>query len=132
MGVKLNKNTLNTERYGYDLAVAVKIEGCDKYIDIGKPEYEYDIPPYKIHNLKDMLIACMHWEFEWDKYYKCSEYLSTIEAGVLRLKSQSYRKYMPKDGCVTEVDALMVLSVLQGCISRYADEIPIECLYMRW
>lgn len=40
----------------YDLRVAVKVQGCDKYADIAEPEYAN--PTY---NLGDMFRACMDW-----------------------------------------------------------------------
>ncbi len=42
----------------YDLRVAVKVEGCDKYANIAEPEYAH--PTY---NLGDMFRACTEWDY---------------------------------------------------------------------
>lgn len=65
----------------YDLRVSVKVEGCDKYADIGYPEYDH--PTY---NLRDMFEACMDWDYSQGEYYPCSEYIGRLERGITELK----------------------------------------------
>ena len=79
----------------YVLRVSVKVEGCDKYADIGYPEYDH--PTY---NLRDMFEACMNWDYSQGEYYPCAEYVSKIERGITELKfhRENYVKYNPSNG----------------------------------
>lgn len=113
----------------YDLRVAVKVEGCDEYANIARPEY--DSPTY---NLSEMFGACMDWDFEQGVYYKCSEYLPKLERGVMELKfhAKDYKKYEPSNGWGTVESAFEALDSWWRCIKEEAEYIPLECLYMRW
>lgn len=113
----------------YDLRVAVKVEGCDEYANIAIPDY--DDPTY---NLSEMFGACMDWDYEQGVYYKCSEYIPKLEHGIAELKRswKEYKKYESPNGWGTVEDALNALSSWWQCIMICAEEIPLECLYMRW
>ena len=111
------------------MRVAVKVDGCDKYADIARPEH--DNPTY---NLRDMFVACMGWAYEQGEYYPCAEYIKKLEQGIkeLTFKGRQYKKYEPSNGWGTIGDALESLASWWNCIQEEAEEIPIECLYMRW
>lgn len=111
----------------YDLCVAVKVEGCGKYAEISTPEY--DNPTY---NLRNMFVACMDWDYHQGEYYKCSEYLPVLEKGIKRLLTEDFTKYNSSNGWGTTVDAFYSLESWRKCIYEAAEEIPLECLYMRW
>ena len=113
----------------YDLRVAVKIEGCEQYADIATPEF--DNPTY---NLRDMFVACMDWDYSQGEYYPCSEYIKKIEHGIHELHNneKAYEKYNSPNGWGKTVDALIALKSWRKCICEQAEEIPIDCLYMRW
>ena len=113
----------------YDLRVAVKVEGCDRYADIAKPEYAS--PTY---NLCDMFRACMDWNYEQGKYYRCDEVLPKITHGILELETRrdAYTFYNPANGFGNINDAEEALESLRDCIYEQAEEIPLECLYMCW
>jgi hypothetical protein len=61
----------------YDLRVAVKVEGCDKYANIAEPEY--GSPTY---NLGAMFRACMGWFFIQGEYYRCDFVMPKVEHGI--------------------------------------------------
>lgn len=113
----------------YDLRVAVKVEGCDKYADIAEPEYAS--PTY---NLRDMFVACMDWDYKQGEYYSCKEVLPKIEHGIneLTYNDKKYVKYNPPNGWGDLRGALEALISLRECILEQAEEIPLECLYMSW
>lgn len=113
----------------YDLRVAVKVEGCDQYAVIGWPDYSD--PTY---NLSEIFRSCMDWDYEQGELYKCSEYLPKLERGIkeLKLKTKEYKQLEPSNGWGTVEGALNALSSWWQCIMECAEEIPLECLYMRW
>ena len=113
----------------YDLRVAVKVEGCDKYAEIAEPEYAH--PTY---NLGSMLRACMGWDYEQGKYYRCDEVLPKIEHGIQELytKRNEYTVYNPENGWGNIDGAKEALNCLRTCIYEQAEDIPLECLYMCW
>jgi len=113
----------------YDLSVAVKVEGCDKYADIALPEYDH--PTY---NLRDMFEACMDWDYKQGEYYPCSEYISKLERGIIELKfhREDYEKYNPSNGWGSIGSALKALESWWACIQEQAEIIPMDCLYIRW
>lgn len=112
----------------YDLRVSVKVQGCDKYADIDRPEY--DSPTY---NLRDMFVACMDWDYEQGVYYSCKEYLPKILHGIqeLHIHRAKYEKYNPPNGWGDINSAINALESWRDCIYDH-DDIPIECLYIRW
>lgn len=118
-----------TLKWSYDLRVSVKVEGCDKYSDIGYPEYDH--PTY---NLRDMFEACMNWDYSQGEYYPCAEYVSKIERGITELKfhRENYVKYNPSNGWGSIDSALKALESWWECIQEKAETIPIDCLYIRW
>lgn len=113
----------------YDLRICVKAEGVDCYPPVACPELDH--PTY---NLRDMFVACMDWEYKQGKIYKCSEIIGNVERGIKELKtnSQKYKQYNPPNGWGNIEAALEALVSLKDCIYETAEDIPIECLYMRW
>ena len=113
----------------YDLRIAVKVEGCDKYATIAYPEYSD--PTY---NLGDMFRACMGWDYEQGEYYRCDYAIGAIERGISELayNDKEYAKYNPPNGWGDIKDALDALTSLRKCIREQAEEIPLKCLYVRW
>lgn len=113
----------------YDLRVAVKVQGCDKYADIAEPEYAN--PTY---NLGNMFRACMEWDYKQGEYYKCDEVLPKIIHGIRELRGNrgEYKKYSPANGWGTIGSAIEDLESLRTCIYEQAEEIPLNCLYMCW
>jgi hypothetical protein len=113
----------------YDLRVAVKVEGCDKYANIAEPEYAS--PTY---NLGDMFRACMKWPFIQGEYYRCDKAIAKIEHGIKELRENrgEYEKYNPANGWGSIDSAIQDLESLRACIYDQAEEIPMNCLYMCW
>ena len=111
----------------YDIRIAVKVEGCDKYADIASPEY--DNPTY---NLGEMFRKCMEWDFEQGQYYNASEIMPNIEKGIHNLRTCNYSDYEPPNGWGSQLDAIKVVDSMWKCIHQQAEEIPIECLYVKW
>lgn len=113
----------------YDLRVAVKVEGCDKYANIAEPEYAN--PTY---NLGDMFRACMGWDYKQGEYYSCDFVMPRVEHGIEELKHnrKKYEQYNPSNGWGSIDSAIQDLESLRACIYDQAEEIPLECLYMCW
>lgn len=111
----------------YDVRIAVKVEGCGQYIEIDKPPF--DDPTY---NLRDMFVACMDWDYEQGKYYRCSEVFPKIGTGLNKLYYEDFSKYDSPNGWGTTSIAKDFLNGLIKCILKNAEEIPMECLYMKW
>ena len=113
----------------YDIRICVKVDGIDKYAEIARPEY--DSPTY---NLRDMFVACMGWDYEQGEYYRCNYVIGKIEHGIRELHTNraEYEKYNPPNGWGTLNGAIRVLESLRDCIYENAEDIPVECLYMRW
>lgn len=123
----------------YDIEICVKVEGCDKYARIAEPEYSS--PTW---NLGKMFRACMDWNFsqseqnesgKWQTcYYPCNFAIEKVEHGIkeLRCNRKKYLKYNPSNGWGDIDGALEALESLRTCIYEQAEEIPLECLYMRW
>lgn len=61
----------------YDLRIAVKVDGCDKFAGIAEPEYSS--PTY---NLGKMFRACTGWDYKQGEYYRCSEVIGNIKKGI--------------------------------------------------
>lgn len=115
----------------YDLRVAVKVEGCDKYADIAEPEYAN--PTY---NLRDIFVACMGWDYKQGKYYRCDEVLPKINHGIqeLETKRDKYTFYSPSNDWGNIDNAYETLRSLVRCMweESECEEIPLKCLYMCW
>jgi hypothetical protein len=123
----------------YDLRIYVKIDGCNKHMQIAYPELDH--PTY---NYGKMFRKCMDWDYsqgEKDEngdyhtcYYRCDEILPKIEHGIKELTNNhvEYEQYSPENGWGTLDGAIRVLESLRDCIYEQAEEIPLECLYMSW
>lgn len=113
----------------YDLRIAVKVDGCDKFAQIAEPEYSN--PTY---NLGKMFRACTGWNYKQGGYYKCSDVIGNIEKGVkeLRANKAQYKQYEPENGWGTVASAVVALENLRNCIYEQAEEIPLDCLYVAW
>ena len=113
----------------YDLRIAVKVDGCDKFAQIAEPEYSR--PTY---NLGKMFRACTGWDYKQGEYYKCSDVIGNIEKGVkeLRANKAQYKQYEPENGWGTVASAVVALENLRDCIYEQAEEIPLDCLYVTW
>ena len=113
----------------YDLGIAVKVDGCEKFAEIATPEYRS--PTY---NLGKMFRACTGWNFKQGEYYRCSDVIGNIEKGIreLRTRKEQYKQYEPENGWGTIQSALNALEKLRDCIYEQAEEIPLECLYVSW
>lgn len=123
----------------YDIAISVKVEGCDQYVVIDEPEYHS--PTY---NLGAMFRACMDWNYsqsekndrgEWEPmYYRCDFVLDRVERGLYELNHNlsEYVKYNAPNGWGTVSSAVKALESLRICILENAERIPLECLYMNW
>ena len=110
----------------YDLRIAVKVDGCDKFAQIAEPEYSN--PTY---NLGKMFRACTGWNYKQGEYYKCSDVIGNIEKGIEELRA-CWAKYV-KYGEVADITyAVEVLESLRNCIYEQAEEIPLDCLYVAW
>lgn len=110
----------------YDLRIAVKVDGCDKFAQIAEPEYSS--PTY---NLGKMFRACTGWNYKQGEYYKCSDVIGNIEKGIEELRV-CWAKYV-KYGEVADIPyAVEVLESLRNCIYEQAEEIPLDCLYVAW
>ena len=113
----------------YDLRIGVKVEGCDQYAEIARPEY--DSPTY---NLRDMFVGCMNWNYSQGEWYKCDEVINYIERGIKELHTnrKEYKKYNPPNGWGSIDSAIEALESARQRIYECAEEIPMNCLYFRW
>lgn len=125
----------------YDLSIAVKIEGLDRYIDIAYPEYAH--PTY---NLGTMFRKCMDWDYSQSKKdekgnyhtvrYKCEDVLEYVSKGIQELTAnrKEYEQYNPENGWGNIDGALKTLRSIRDCINETVEErmIPIEFLYFSW
>lgn len=123
----------------YDIEIMVKVEGCNRYARIATPEYSH--PTY---NLREMFVACMNWNYSQSEkdqtgeyqtcYYPCEFVIQKIENGLKELHTNRmvYKKYNPPNGWGCISSAIEVLESLRACIYECAEEIPLNCLYMKW
>lgn len=125
----------------YDIRLSVKVQGCDKYAIIGRPEL--DSPTY---NLGKMFRACMDWDYDQSKtdengkyqtcYYPCDFVMEKVIHGIneLYVNPKKYKQYEPENGWGNLYDAREVLESLRDCIIEKTDEqdIPRNCVYMNW
>nr|DAM55799.1 MAG TPA: hypothetical protein [Caudoviricetes sp.] len=63
----------------YDLRIAVKVDGCDKFAEIAEPEYSS--PTY---NLGKMFRACTGWDY---KQYEPENGWGTVASAVAVLEN---------------------------------------------
>lgn len=113
----------------YDLRIAVKVRGCDRFAVIATPEY--DQPTY---NLGEMFRACTGWDYHQGEYYNCAEVIGKIEQGIheLSVNRQKYKPMEPSNGWGSIASAKLALESLRDCIYEQAEDIPIECLWVAW
>lgn len=121
----------------YDIRFGVKVEGAkDVYAIIGRPEY--DSPTY---NVRDIFVHSMNWDYEQGKWYPMNEVIPKIEHGIneLTFNEKAYKKYNPSSGWGSTQSALECLKSIHDyfypkdiwCRS-WDEDIPLECIYMRW
>lgn len=121
----------------YDIRFGVKVEGADNvFAIIGRPEY--DSPTY---NVADIFRKSMDWDYEQGEWYPLNEVLPKIEHGINELKfnAKKYKKYEPSNKWGSVESALEALKSIHAWIMpnspwerEYDEDIPINCIYMRW
>lgn len=113
----------------YDIRVCVKVEGCDEYAVVGRPEY--DSPTY---NLIRMFRACMDWDYAQGEHYPAAYALDRLDHGIQELTRHPdrYQQYVPDNGWGSIASALRAMRSARECILECAEDVPIGCLYMRW
>lgn len=113
----------------YDIRICVKAEGCDAYPVIAAPEY--DSPTY---NLGKMFRACMGWDYSQGEYYRADFVIEKVQRGIkeLRTNRKEYLKYNPANGWGDIDGAITAIESLRECIYEQAEEIPLNCMYVRW
>ncbi|WP_270468033.1 hypothetical protein [Catenibacterium mitsuokai] len=113
----------------YSIGIYVKVEGCDKYVEIAEPFYAS--PSY---NLGMLFRSCMDWDFKLEEYYKCDHVIEHLDRGIkeLRYKPYDYAGLIPGNDWQGMPNALYVLDSIKDCILEQAEEIPLDCMYMNW
>lgn len=120
----------------YDIRFGVKVAGTENvFAVIGEPQYSS--PTY---NLGKMFRKCMDWDYEQGQWYKMTDVLPKIERGIHELKfnEKTYLQYNPENGWGDTRSALNALqSILNwfdpnGYEMGWNEDIPIDCIYMRW
>lgn len=113
----------------YCIGIYVKVEGCSKYAEIAYPDYSS--PTY---NLGKLFRACMDWNFKSSEYYRCDYVMERIDKGIKEIayNSDEYTELLPSNGWGTMYNALNTLNSIRKCILEQAEDIPIDCMYMRW
>jgi len=81
-----------------------------------------------------MFLKATGWDFEQGEYYRASEVIDFIKHGVDELENypENYIQYNALNGWGTVETALRVLRSLWECIQEQAEEIPMDCLWVRW
>lgn len=113
----------------YSIGIYVKVEGCDKFAEIAYPEYSS--PSY---NLGRLFRSCMDWNFKSEEYYRCDYAMERIDKGIKEIayNSDEYTELLPSNGWGTMSSALNSLDSIRECILEQSEDIPLECMYMRW
>lgn len=113
----------------YSIGIYVKVEGCSKYALIAEPFYSS--PTY---NLGKLFRACMDWNFKSSEYYRCDYVMGRIDKGIKEIayNSDEYTELLPSNGWGTMSSALNSLDSIRECILEQSEDIPLECMYMRW
>lgn len=113
----------------YCIGIYVKVEGCDKYVEIAEPFYSS--PSY---NLGVLFRSCMDWDFKLEEYYRCDHALEHLNKGIKELTNNpyGYAGLIPGNNWREMPSALNALLSIRDCILEQAEEIPLECMYMRW
>lgn len=114
----------------YSIGIYVKVEGCDKYAEIAYPDYSS--PTY---NLGKLFRTCMDWNFKISEYYRCDHVIEHLDRGIKELihNSNKYTELIPTlNARKISSSPLNALLSIRGCILEQAEDIPLECIYMRW
>lgn len=119
----------------YDIEFGVKVAGAkdEVYAVIGEPELSS--PTY---NNRPIFVKCMGWEYEQGEWYPMTEVMPKIERGIqeLRHNSNAYKELEPKNGWGGVESSLKVLESIYNWFNRWDagwdENIPLECIYMRW
>ena len=113
----------------YCIGIYVKVEGCSKYVETTYPTY------YKpTYNLGKLFRACMNWQFKNSEYYRCDNVMEYVEKGIKELECNplKYTELLPSNGWGKMSDAIETLNSIRECILEENEDIPLECMYMRW
>lgn len=113
----------------YCIGIYVKVEGCDKYAEIAYPSHSS--PSY---NLGKLFRSCMNWNFNSSEYYRCDYVMECIDKGIKEItyNSDQYAELLPSNSWETMNTALDALRSIRNCILEQAENIPLECMYMKW
>lgn len=113
----------------YDIGIYVKVEGCDKYAEIAEPFHSS--PSY---NLGKLFRSCMDWNFKSEEYYRCDYAVEHLNKGIKELTHNpyGYAELIPGNDWGRMPSALNALLSIRDCILEQAEDISLECLYMRW
>lgn len=113
----------------YDIGIYVKVEGCDKYALIAEPFHSS--PSY---NLGKLFRSCMNWNFKSEEYYGCDYAVERLNKGIKELTHNpyGYAGLIPGNDWGRMPSALNALLSIRDCILEQAEDIPLDCLYMRW
>lgn len=131
------KNKDVTTGMSYDIRFGVKVAGAkDVYVVIGRPEY--DSPTY---NNRDIFVHSMDWDYEQGKWYPMIEVLPKVQRGIHKLtyNEKEYTQYEPDNGWGGIPSALKCLKSIYEFFypelewdREWDEDIPLECIYMRW
>ena len=113
----------------YSIGIYVKVEGCSKYAEIAYPDYSS--PTY---NLGKLFRASKDRNFKSSENYRCDYVMERIDKGIKEIayNSDEYTELLPSNGWGTMHGALNTLNSIRKCILEQAEDIPIDCMYMRW
>ena len=118
----------------YDIRFGVRVDGTDKFAVIGAPER--DSPTY---NNRDIFVKSMDWDYKQGEWYQMSEVLPKIERGIheLTFNADTYRSLEPSNGWGGVSSSLEALQSIIDWFGNpwergWDEEIPLECIYMRW
>lgn len=113
----------------YSIGIYVKVEGCGKCVQVTYPTY------YKpTYNLGKLFRACMNWNFKNEEYYRCDKAIECVEKGIKELEHNplAYTQLLPSNGWGTMSSAIETLRSIRECILEENEDIPLNCLYLRW
>ena len=121
----------------YDIRFGVKVEGAkDVYAVIGVPEYDSST-----YNNRDIFTHCMNWDYEQGKWYPMDEVLPMIKDGINELITNPhlYKRYEPDNGWGGIDSAKKCLQSIVDWFfpekeweREYDEDIPLNCIYMKW
>ena len=121
----------------YDIRFGVKVEGArDVYAVIGVPEY--DSPTY---NNRKIFETCMNWDYEQGKWYPMEQVMPKIKEGLCELTANEhyYKRFEPDNGWGGVESARKCLQSIYDWFypkdewdRQYDEDIPLNCIYMKW